>query len=211
MSLMQFPNATQKSNGTTPGLSRTPPRILIIGLIAVGTGTAALPQTADAYAPSPAMQIQTSSGHLVAPLPHQTATDVNCLKRISGLTWDQLARMLSTSRRSVHAWASGTTMAAKNQEAVARALSTISTISRGSGTSTQAALMSPLGDGRLVLDLIADGQYDAAVEAATATAAQTVEFATPKASDLLAFLDAQQEPIHKSSGKIRSFKLTRAR
>ena len=47
------------------------------------------------------------------------ASRVRQLKEDSGLTWDQLRRLLGVSRRAVHMWAGGGQINAKNEERLA--------------------------------------------------------------------------------------------
>lgn len=50
---------------------------------------------------------------------------VTALHDESGLTWEQLARMLGVTRRSLHSWAAGTRISNVNLESVSRALSQV--------------------------------------------------------------------------------------
>lgn len=45
---------------------------------------------------------------------------VRAVHDISGLTWEQIAKMFAVSRRAVHAWASGARISARNLEALAQ-------------------------------------------------------------------------------------------
>lgn len=49
-----------------------------------------------------------------------TAEMVGALHAQSGLTWEQLARAIGVSRRSLHLWAAGAKVSSVNQERVAR-------------------------------------------------------------------------------------------
>lgn len=52
---------------------------------------------------------------------HASSADlVRAVHDISGLTWEQTAKMFAVSRRAVHAWASGARISAKNLEALAQ-------------------------------------------------------------------------------------------
>ncbi|MFT4626115.1 MAG: DNA-binding transcriptional regulator YiaG [Myxococcota bacterium] len=82
------------------------------------------------------------------------------LRRVSGLTWDQVARLFSVSRRSVHYWASGKPMTSEHEEHLHRLLALI----RGANTSADAlrgALLSVV-DGEPVLESLASRRYSAA-------------------------------------------------
>jgi DNA-binding transcriptional regulator YiaG len=48
-----------------------------------------------------------------------TAQQIQRAHGVSGLTWEQLARLFGVSRRSLHAWASGTRLSGANAERLA--------------------------------------------------------------------------------------------
>lgn len=77
------------------------------------------------------------------------------IRRISGLTFDQLATVFAVTRRTVHLWMSGQRMLPAKQEQVQRILATMRRVDRGASDLTRAAL---LGDGAKILDLIANGE-----------------------------------------------------
>jgi DNA-binding transcriptional regulator YiaG len=107
---------------------------------------------------------QTSAG-----VPVQTS-DLNVageaiaeLRRLTGLTWEQLARLLDVSRRSLHFWASGQTLSPANEERLQRLVSYVRKVDRGSAAANRAALLSPADDGQLPFDLLAAGDYEGAL------------------------------------------------
>lgn len=63
----------------------------------------------------------------------------------SGLTWDQVARLLGISRRAAHQWAAGSRVTARHHELLASAVSLIDRLYAGDPASTRAALLSPRG------------------------------------------------------------------
>jgi transcriptional regulator with XRE-family HTH domain len=87
------------------------------------------------------------------------------LRRLSGLTWDQLARLFNVSRRSLHFWASGKPLNSDNQEHLQRLLSVLRKIDRGSAAENRIALLQPTPDGLLPIDLLAGARYDEVVAA----------------------------------------------
>jgi hypothetical protein len=86
------------------------------------------------------------------------------LRGLSGLTWEQMARLLGVSRRSVHFWASGELVRATHQERVQRLLAVLRQVDRGSATENRALLLNGCADGTLPFDVLADGRFDEAVE-----------------------------------------------
>jgi len=73
------------------------------------------------------------------------------VKEDSGLTWDQFRRLFGVSQRSVHLWASGGRMSARNEERLAYIEQVVSAL--GFATPEQrrdSLLTSPPGRGRSI-------------------------------------------------------------
>lgn len=61
--------------------------------------------------------VNTGTGGFAAPVPQvapSTAKSIRHLRGLSGLSWDQLARVFGVSRRSVHKWANGGALNARH-------------------------------------------------------------------------------------------------
>jgi DNA-binding transcriptional regulator YiaG len=101
----------------------------------------------------------TTGGQLADSATISSSASIAELRRRSGLTWDQLARLFGVARRSVHFWASGKPLNAANEERLGRVLAVIRYIDRGSARETRAALLSPLEDGVVPFDLLAREEY----------------------------------------------------
>jgi hypothetical protein len=69
------------------------------------------------------------------------------LKRLSGLTWEELAALLSVTRRSLHFWANGGPINAPNERHVRDLLRAIRELDRGTARDNRALLLAPLRDG----------------------------------------------------------------
>jgi hypothetical protein len=82
------------------------------------------------------------------------------LRRISGLTWDQLTRLFGVTRRSLHFWASGKLLNASNEERLRRVLAVIRRVDRGSGVKNRVMLLEDQ-KGVVPFDLLARGEYEA--------------------------------------------------
>ena len=80
------------------------------------------------------------------------------IRRLSGLTWDQMARVFGVSQRTAHFWASGKPLTAANEERVSRLLGMLRRIDRGSAAKNRAALMEPGAGGVIPFDLLLDGR-----------------------------------------------------
>jgi DNA-binding transcriptional regulator YiaG len=85
------------------------------------------------------------------------------LRRVSGLTWEQLARLFSVSRRALHFWASGRAMTPSNEEHLQRLLAVVRKIDRGSASENRGLLLGVREDGSLPFDLLAAGDYSRVV------------------------------------------------
>lgn len=107
---------------------------------------------------------QTNSGLAVFDATTPPSTAIAELRRRSGLTWDQLARLFGVARRSVHFWASGKALNAANEERLARMLAVVRYIDRGNAQATRAALMTAQSDGVIPFDLLATDEFDELME-----------------------------------------------
>ena len=85
------------------------------------------------------------------------------LRRISGLTWEQVARMFGVSRRSVHFWASGKAMSAEHEEHLYQLLAVL----RGTNAAADAvrARLLSVVAGEQILTMLAERRYTHAAEA----------------------------------------------
>ena len=105
------------------------------------------------------LQEQTNSGVCVQG--HQSSSAaIMELRRLSGLTWDQLARLLDVTRRTLHFWASGKPLTPAHEERLHRLLATIRQLNRGSSTANRALLLGVHADGSIPFDLLVDEQYE---------------------------------------------------
>jgi transcriptional regulator with XRE-family HTH domain len=136
---------------------------VVVGLILVGLGTSTqLVLPADSVSWSLRPEQQTTSGTSVV-LPERAGAAIAELRRLSGFTWDQLARLFNVSRRSLHFWASGKAMTPANEEHLQRVLNVLRKIDRGSADANRAALLAAHTSGVIPFDQLARGRYDAVV------------------------------------------------
>jgi DNA-binding transcriptional regulator YiaG len=149
-----------------------------------------------------------------------TQQNVNKLRKLSGLTWEQLATLFGVSRRSVHFWASGEPLSSANEEKLNRILDAVKYTSRGSASSNRSLLMGIADDGKSYLELLAAGEFDrvksilgtgnAPKQPKLRQLSQAAEMARmpPNPADLL---DAIQDSIHQEVAKSRAAKSVRSR
>lgn len=83
-------------------------------------------------------------------------------KRISGLTWEQVAQAIGVDRRTLHFWEAGRPMRPKHQERLQRALRIVRRADRGDAASTRQCLLDASG-GPILKDLLANGAFDEAM------------------------------------------------
>jgi DNA-binding transcriptional regulator YiaG len=91
---------------------------------------------------------------------------VHEVRRLSGLTWEQLARVVNVSRRAIHHWASGRAVSSAHEEHLARVLATIKLVDRGAARRNRELLLSSSESGRLLIDMLAEAQFDKVIAAA---------------------------------------------
>jgi len=192
---------------------------MLVGCILAGLGTS------PGYAMSPDMVLRTqrpaqqttAGGAVTAPVPAGAA--IGELRRLSGLTWDQLARLFNVSRRSLHFWASGKAMAADNEEHLQRLISVVRKIDRGTASANRAVLFGVREDGNIPFDLLVDGEYERVLlllgsgEARRTSSAKLSEEAraarAPRPPEEL--VGALQDRIHREGGTARAAKSVRVR
>lgn len=92
--------------------------------------------------------------------PPTTAALVLELRRLSGLTWDQLASVFGVDRRSVHFWAAGRPLNAANAEKLAAVLALVRRMAVGDARSTRTLLLTPTPSGVVPLDALRAGDLD---------------------------------------------------
>lgn len=167
---------------------------------------------------SPRPVEQTTAGKSSAAM-DRAAPAIAELRRLSGFTWDQLARLCNVSRRSLHFWASGKAMTPRNEEHLQRLLAVVRTIDRGSASANRSALLAPREDGIIPLDLLASEQYEQVVALlgsgnvrrvrAPRLAAEAMAMRTPPPPEAL--MGALHDRVHGETGIARAAKSVRVR
>lgn len=77
------------------------------------------------------------------------------LRRLTGLTWEELAALLSVTRRSLHLWANGGAINTVNERHVRDLLAAMRELDRGTARENRALLLAPLSEaGSTVSDLL---------------------------------------------------------
>lgn len=87
-----------------------------------------------------------------------TSRVISEIRRISGLTWDELGKLFQVSRRSVHFWASGQPMGSANVKFLLEVLVFFRKVDRGSARNNRVAVFQTLHD-RIPFDLISEKKF----------------------------------------------------
>jgi transcriptional regulator with XRE-family HTH domain len=77
------------------------------------------------------------------------------LRRLSGLSWGEIAQAVGVSRRTIHNWLTGARVAAVHHARLLELRRVVDIVSTGSAESTRTALMQPSANGRSILDDLA--------------------------------------------------------
>ena len=111
----------------------------------------------------PPIREEVSTSEAPGEEPQTTGSPIMELRRLTGFTWDQLARLFGVARRSLHFWASGKPLNAANEERLGRLLAAIRLIDRGSSSKNRALLLRD-HRGAIPFDLLTEERFDEAVE-----------------------------------------------
>lgn len=183
---------------------------LLVGFMLAGLGTS----SAQALPPEMAERLsrhveQTTAGTSIV-ANDRAGLAIAELRRLSGFTWDQLARLFAVSRRSLHFWASGKAMTPSNEEHLQRLLAVLRKIDRGSASATRTALLTVRDDSSIPFDLLAARDYDRVVALlgpgetrrahAPKQSAEAIAARAPRPPEELA--DALHDRIHPASGRL---------
>lgn len=164
----------------------------------------------------------TTSGFTLPSTSSTEATQkaLNELRKLSGLTWEQLAKLLKVSCRSLHFWASGQPLSRFNQENLNRLLGTIRYIDRGSASLNRSLLPLPSSDGRPLFDLLVAGEHEEVKRILGPGNAPERPYLVPLYEDVHTsrlpqnpadLVDALQEPIGREVERSRLARAARSR
>ena len=79
---------------------------------------------------------------------------IQTIRRLSGLTWDELAQLMHVTRRSLFNWASGSRVNAVNAQKLAKLAEFVGREHQGDAEKTRARLLAPQADGRTIFEQI---------------------------------------------------------
>ncbi|TAK53564.1 MAG: XRE family transcriptional regulator [Gammaproteobacteria bacterium] len=140
-----------------------------------------------------------------------TRRAISELRRISGLTWEQLGELFDVSRRSVHFWASGKPLNVGNEQRLMQILDVVRAADRGDARATRASLFEAK-DGVTAFALLTAQRFEqaramlACGAGRPAPALAQLSAAAKAAREPLPpedLVDAQQDRVHRDLGRGR--------
>ena len=146
-----------------------------------------------------------------------TRKAISELRRISGLTWEQLAELFGVSHRSVHFWASGQPLNAANHERLMHVLDVVRHADRGTARGTRAALLEARG-GTIAFEMLASQRFREARVALGRGHARPVPVLTQLSEAARAarkplppdeLYDAKSDRVHQEPGRGRAARTAR--
>ena len=219
MSILVKENPNQRLSTSALGAMRHPSTHSLIGsrifMIRSSTSTSRATANQELLA---AVEMTTSGITLPsARSPEATQKALGELRRLSGLTWEQLAKLFNVSRRSLHFWASGQPLSRFNEEQLNRLLGTIQYIDRGSASLNRSLLLKP--DNPL-FDLLVAGRYEEFKQlVGVGNAPQKLQsgslsedvYSARMPQNPADLVDALQDPVHREVGQSRPARTARSR
>lgn len=223
------PSAQEATAGagatTSSGLaSRAYLSLIVVGGALSISGTSSAAPTAVWRAPYTREMGTTAGGSGSDPVDSQSQrrreearSAISELRRVSGLTWEQIGQLFEVSRRSVHFWASGKPLSASNEERLLRVLDVIRDCDRGSARNNRVALLDAI-EGVTPFDLLVAQRFDdarATLGRRTTRSAAALRALSQESKDHRKPLppeelfDAKTDRVHRERGRARSARTVR--
>jgi DNA-binding transcriptional regulator YiaG len=135
-----------------------------VGLMLAGVSTTTLAAAPPAPDLAACRSLEYTTPGASVSIERSSAASIAALRQLSGLTWDQLARLLGVSRRAVHFWAEGRPMAPSHEEHLQRLLAVVHELHRGSPQANRALLLDARPGEPMVFDLLSAADYSRALD-----------------------------------------------
>lgn len=148
----------------------------------------------------------------------QPAQAVADMRRIAGLTYEEVATLCAVTRRTIHHWVSGRPIDAANEKRLLEVLEALRAIDRGAADATRDALFRRIAGQEAPFGLLAKGHMVEGVRAAGCGRVASRQSSSPATAEIQearrplpveALLDARHEPIHRDPGPGRVIRLRR--
>jgi pimeloyl-ACP methyl ester carboxylesterase len=143
------------------------------------------------------------------------ATALAELRRLTGFTWDQVARALDVTPRTPFLWTQGNPVSRANEERLQRVVALIRRVDRGSADANRAALLGARSDGTVPFDLLVAGELERA-EAALSMRTSPVSVPEQTLRDRRPMspvdrMSLSDEKIHTDAGVVRTARSVRVK
>jgi hypothetical protein len=150
-----------------------------------------------------------------APNPGGAADALLELRRLTGFTWDQVARMLDVTPRTPFLWTQGNPISRANEERLQRVVALLRRVDRGSPDANRAALLGARSDGTVPFDLLVAGDFEYA-EAALTMRTSSVPVPRQALRDRRPMspvdrMSLSDEKVHVDSGVVRTARTVRVK
>ena len=123
-----------------------------------------LPRTSQAHTNAgPTIATRAVEDHATLPIGFRAREAIYELRRLSGLTWEDLADLLAVTRRSLHLWANGGPISTPNEKHVRGLLMVLRTLDRGTARENRSLMLAPRSEGGTFADLLRDQRFEEAV------------------------------------------------
>jgi len=136
------------------------PQVIVVFGALLGTGTTAKATPDSIIVRRLTVDSQTTGSNRQADTvdPTSVRSTIAELRRLSGLTWEQLAGALGVTRRTVHFWANGRPINLRNERHLHALLQAIRQADRGMARANREMLLAA-DEGTCPLDLLAAHEY----------------------------------------------------
>lgn len=143
---------------------------------------------------------------------------VSELRRVSGLTWEQVAQLFSVSRRSVHFWASGKLPSAENEQRLMQILDVVRRADCGDARRNRHALLQVNIGGQSAFKLLQSGQVEEARTLLGSGSRRRALTEVPLSAEARAarrplppesLAQANHDTVHREPGRTRSVRTVR--
>jgi transcriptional regulator with XRE-family HTH domain len=158
----------------------------------------------------PAILTRAAQSHASLPVVVRVRDAIYELRRLSGLTWEDLADLLSVTRRSLHLWANGGPINTPNERHVRDLLMALRVLDRGTARENRSLILMPGSAGGTFADLLRARRFEEAIELAgrgrgrplSQVADAGANLSRPPKLSVADMLGTSAERVHTDEGRV---------
>jgi hypothetical protein len=124
------------------------------------------------------------------------------IRRLSGLTNEEIAPLTGVSRRSFQAWLAGSVVSARKEMRLRQIIDALELIGETDSQKMRATLLRREQGGIRPYDLLAEGRFDAAVSLATGRRSGVTKSRTSQAESVAQQFDRDQRSLPNTGGRL---------